>query len=190
MCPPKDKTSQTPLTQETLLGHITHRSLLMTGPAHICALHVSVRLPEQTSGSSSGLPREPTLLGILCGSTAHCPHRERTFLCPLRLPKTKVHWPSCFLQIVNIWPHGGNIPRTRNSQLSRSVHAFLIPALESSRVSGLLESALRPTQADPGQSALTRRAVTQVKDRWPPLTYRMWRTSGSEVWSNAKRGKR
>ena len=102
----KGQTSQTPLAQETLPGHITHRSLLMTGPAHICALHVSVRLPEQTSGSSSGLPRQPTLLGILFGSAAHCPHRKHIFLCPLRFPKTKVPWPSCFLQIFNILPHG------------------------------------------------------------------------------------
>ena len=111
MRPAKAQTSQTFVTQETLPRHIARRSLLMTGPAHVGALYVgalyvSVRLPEQTSGSSSGLRREPTILGILFGSAAHCPHGKHTFLYPLRLSKTNVPWPSCFLQIFNIWPHG------------------------------------------------------------------------------------
>ena len=39
----------------------------MIGPAHSFALFVSVRLLEQLSGSSSGLPKSPTLLGVLFG---------------------------------------------------------------------------------------------------------------------------
>ena len=40
--------------------HFTPRWLLITGPAHIFALYVSVRLPEPL-GSSSVLPRDPRL---------------------------------------------------------------------------------------------------------------------------------
>ena len=52
-----------------------HRSLLMTGWANSFALFVSVRLPEQSSGSSSGLPTDPILLEILFDSSARCPYR-------------------------------------------------------------------------------------------------------------------
>ena len=38
-------------------------------------LYDSVRLREQPSGSSSGLPRKPTPLAILFGSAARCPYR-------------------------------------------------------------------------------------------------------------------
>ena len=97
--PAKGQTSQTFVTQETLPKHITHRSLVMTGPAHICAQHVSVRLPGQPSGSSSELPREPSFLGILFGSAARCPCRKNKSFGPLRLSKTYVPRPSCFLKI-------------------------------------------------------------------------------------------
>ena len=56
--------------QETLPRQITIGSLLMM-PTHFFALQVPVRLPGQLSGSSSGLPRCPTLLGILFENILH-----------------------------------------------------------------------------------------------------------------------
>ena len=44
---------------------ITHRSLLMSALAQIFALYGSVRLPDQPSGSSGRLPRDPTILWYL-----------------------------------------------------------------------------------------------------------------------------
>ena len=80
---------------DTLPRHITHRSSLMTGPASIFDLYVfSVRLLEQSSGSSGGLPKGPTSLGILFESSAHCPDGRNLLLCVLLRSKTKAPWPS------------------------------------------------------------------------------------------------
>ena len=67
--------------------------------AHTFALYVSVRLPELPSGSSSGLPLDPTF-----GSVARCPDRRKLLLCLLLLLKSMVPWPSCCLKISYISP--------------------------------------------------------------------------------------
>ena len=48
------------------------------------------------SGSSGGLPRNPTSPGVLFESSAHCPDRRNLFLCLLLLSNTKLPWPSHF----------------------------------------------------------------------------------------------
>ena len=78
----------------TLKGQI--RSLLVTDPAHIFALYVSVHLQEQPPASSGELLRDPTLLGILLGSSARCPDRQHPFLCPSLLSTITAPWPSFF----------------------------------------------------------------------------------------------
>ena len=47
------------------------------------ALRIPVLLLGQLTGSSDGLPRGPTSLGILFESSARCPDRKTVFLCLL-----------------------------------------------------------------------------------------------------------
>ena len=54
------------------------------------------RLLPRPSGSSSGLPRGPTLLGISFGSSLRGPHHRNQFLYLVLLSKPQVLWPFCF----------------------------------------------------------------------------------------------
>ena len=80
----------------------TIRSLLTFGPADIFVLYVAVRLPEQPSGSSTGLPKDPTLLWVLFGSSVPCADHRNLLPCFLLLSKTTAPEPSYFLQISHI----------------------------------------------------------------------------------------
>ena len=56
-------------------------------------------LQKQPAGSSGGVPRDPTLHGVLFESSAHCPDRRNLILCLWLPSRTKAPWPSCFLRI-------------------------------------------------------------------------------------------
>ena len=86
---------------ESNASQFTIRSLMMTGPAHIFALCVSVHLPEQPSGFSSGLPRDQTLPGVFF---EHCPDRRNLLLCLLLLSRFLTL--DRFVQLLVIVLHG------------------------------------------------------------------------------------
>ena len=89
--PAQRNATQRPLSQATLPRQITIRSVLKM-PTHVFALQVPVRLPGQLSGSSSGLPRCPTLLGILFENLLHTAQLSAIYsfvLCFNRGPKRR-----------------------------------------------------------------------------------------------------